>query len=100
MTKITQSATDMLAILGIISELAWQDNHPELAGFDGAELIADVPADAAGPLSTLLEMPAAHGLIAAIGGDEIDGRQLEIHGCSADGEPLNWSIHLQPWSGC
>lgn len=92
------TSLEMIEVLQIIGGLAWQDKHRDLAGFDGADMIADVPNEAAGRLSELTGVDEAHGLLAVIGGDDADSRQLEIHGCAADGEPQSWAILLQPWS--
>lgn len=83
-TTKTLTALETIELLGIISSLSWQDADRD-CGFDGADLLADVPNEAAGRLSEMTGVSEDYGMLAVIGNGGIAGdpQQIEIHGTDA-----------------
>jgi hypothetical protein len=91
---------DMLQVLGHIAALDWRPlTETDFFAFadagEGAR-IAEVPAHRQGAICETLDLRACieHGMMAIIGGD---GLQIELHGSTQDGEPIAWTLPLEPF---
>lgn len=90
----------MLEFLGCIAALDWRplstSDHYGFADAGPHARIADVTDIHHGTICELLDLriPAETGILAIIGGD---GLQIELHGCTADGEPIAWILPLSPF---
>lgn len=90
-----------IALFGMLANLDWRplskaDHHCFCDAGENA-LIADLADHQHGAITELLDLrvPAETGLLAIIGGD---GLQVELHGCTEDGEPIAWTLPLAPFT--
>ncbi len=92
--------TDAIALFQIIGRLNWRElNRADYDAFADAgpdARIADITGTDQAEICELLDFRAHHefGLLAIIGGD---GLQIELHGCTADAEPIDWCLPIAPF---